>query len=200
MIKLSDFVEKVNAFEIDGVWNVVKADRRADWKEIKTLDDAIRFYPEGTPILYETIVVGGASGGSCWGDEALQFVGDSDFEYEQIKTLLEYLGIHVEEKRLPEFVKSFATFYSDTNNQYYGNYDMIEGYFYTCDDIYRAVISFGWVKVGTLDDINIPAGYHFVKTSAAAPNQIAYWDGNRYVDFADDVMYFYQIAEPPALR
>lgn len=85
--------------------------------------DGIRWH-SGSPDHYEVKwCTGGASGGSCWGDEAERFDSDDvEPDLELLDTLLESVCATISVKNYKKLLGAVVERDSDSDSEYYGNY------------------------------------------------------------------------------
>lgn len=92
--------------------------------------------------LYTKWEVGGASGGSCWGDEAESYVGDiepepftefEDFLSENNVTLKDY-----------QKIRNLMHHYSWSDCGYYGNYSDYECRYYKLEEVFKLLCKCGY--------------------------------------------------------
>jgi hypothetical protein len=95
----------------------------------KFLDLAIntcfpRIDGNGFAEFYAETCIGGAQGGSCWGDEAYGYSSDADFDEISLRGMLDFIlecFPDVKYSSIRKIEKEILSF-TRTENEYYGNY------------------------------------------------------------------------------
>ena len=75
------------------------------------------------PVIYKATLVGGYSGGNCWGDSAMPFTAeDKDEDWVALDLVLEHLKpsiTYLQYKKITKLIHSNT----ETHREYYGNSD-----------------------------------------------------------------------------
>ncbi len=141
-------------------------------------------YPPQTRFIRLRRSNGGAAGGSCWGDEPVEFSGRDEIDFDDFDSIFKFLEIKKPESKgvyyaLIEGAKVYQK--DNTEYEYYGNFTRYEDTYLNFEVLYICISNLPiWHKFPHPDPIYVQTGYHQVKFDDGSRG-ILEWSGNDYV-------------------
>jgi len=98
-------------------------------------------------VIYGSVTVGGASGGSCWGGIASRYSTGreaSEAEVPEFDQLLEEISPEISFLKYKNLMNSISWMTTEEcDNDYYGNYTEYGYKYITCDQLFNDLVSAG---------------------------------------------------------
>lgn len=140
MIKFDEFIELASRVNINDYYYSKHVITFAELKDMfKYTYFNFNDIKDSDYIIFERILTGGASGGSCWGDEPRYFT-EKHQEPENLDRMFEIIAPNIsfmQYKRLTREVDQAVANYSEC--EYYGNYNEYSIYAWNLNDLYKKV-------------------------------------------------------------
>jgi hypothetical protein len=94
-------------------------------------------FADDEPFAYYEWCVGGMGGGSCWGDEARPFSGESEPDDNAFTRIIENFGDNISYMKFRRLNRELLHEFSYHQWEYYGNYSKYRGKAFSLKALYR---------------------------------------------------------------
>lgn len=86
--------------------------------------------------IYIKWIIGGADGGSCWGDSPNPITAEEEPEFKDLDNMLEAVAEDISYLKYKKLVEAIVKVREETENGYYGNYYKYRIKSFTVGDLY----------------------------------------------------------------